>query len=425
MFHVTFATLAAAALLLPRAVIGQIIDSFERDELEREFESLAYGDQQVHHHFRHRHFRHHHPHLRHHKRAFLLASAPASTIPATPSSQDILPGRHAAVAQKLGHMDMEIRDLAGRKQVADTARTNLVNNVKQAVSHMNEAVEIRREVARTEARLDAEELKLKRLEDDRLRLDRSHGHLISSLHHIMEPKIRFAESRLDQSQERLHKLESNAAAWKSKETKFHDSSLTMLEKRRETNKRLQAADEAEKKARAEQEVAKKQLEAAKHSVVFNVEGYKYAQTRARASASELARGKEILVNAEASVKRLNGILNMEQKRVDESMAVGKDRVEGRIRELETLKEKSKSKLSKLNQEYKAWQEQQRLYARQVVADKQVTHQNDDDYAVHQQSVLNSAQAKVAYEAESDSDWAWDEWPAAGKQDVDEVQLTAI
>jgi hypothetical protein len=34
--------------------------------------------------------------------------------------------------------------------------------------------------------------------------------------------------------------------------------------------------------------------------------------------------------AELSVKRLTGILNMEQRRVDESMAVGKDRVQGEV-----------------------------------------------------------------------------------------------
>jgi len=315
--------------------------------------------------------------------------------------------------------------LAGRQQAERMARGHLEDNVKNAVVHMNEAVGIKRELARTDVQIRAEEVKLRKLEDDRLRLDRTHNHLVSSLHHIMEPKIQFAETRLKQRQRTLHDLEAKAAEWKEKENKFHEASLARLEERREQRHRLEAAEEAAKKAKIEEAAAKKQLEAVKHSVAFNVEGYRYAQTRARASASEEERGKEVAREAELSVKRLTGILNMEQRRVDESMAVGKDRVQGKLRELEGVKEKTKVRRAKLLEEYNAWQRQQRAWARRVAATKEITHDAAQDYAHHQQDVLDSAQAKVAYDAESDSDWAWDEWPGAGKHDVDEVHLDSM
>lgn len=406
-----------AAALLPGIVVGQIEDLAEFKELEGEFESLAYGGHRAHHH------RHHRPHLRHHKRAFLVAASPPTTDRAPAPDEALLPGRHPDVARKLGHMTQAMRDLAGRQQAATMARGNLEDNVQNAVLHMNEAVGIKRELARTDVQLRNEKMKLKKLEDDRLRLDRTHNHLVSSLRHIMEPKIEFAETRLKQRQRSLHELEAKASEWKEKETKFHEAALARLEERRETKQRLEAAEEAAKKARLESETAKKQLEAVKHSVAFNVEGYRYTQTRARASASEEERAKEVSREAELSVKRLSGILNMEQRRVDESMAVGKDRVQGKIRELEGVKEKSRVKRAKLSEEYGAWQRQQRAWARRIAATKQITHDASRDYADRQQEVLDSAQAKVAYDAESDSDWAWNDWPGPGQHDVDEVRLS--
>jgi len=423
MFRAALAALAVAALL-PDFVVCQVQDASELEDLEREFESLAYGGRRGHHQGHHHHSRHHRPHPRHHKSAFLAAS-PATTDRAPPPTEAFLPGRHPTVAKKLAHMPKAMRDLKGRQQAATMARGKLEENVQHAVLHMNEAVGIKRELARTKVQIRAEEIKLTKLEEDRLRLDRTHNHLVSSLHHIMEPKIQFAETRLKQRQKTLRELEERAVQWKEKEDKMHESSLARLEERRETKKKLEAAEDAVKKARIEEETAKKQLEVVKHGVAFNVEGYRYAQTRARGSASKEQRGKETTREAESSLKRLTGILNMEQRRVDESMAVGKDRVQGKIRELETVREKTVAKEKKLSHEYDAWKRQQRAWARRVAATKQTTHSASKEYADRQQEVLDSAQAKVAYEAESDSDWAWDEWPGSRKHDVDEVHLDAM
>lgn len=423
MFRAAVAFLAVAALL-PGIVVCQVEDASELADLEREFENLAYGGHRGNHQGHHHHYRHHRPQPRHHHSAF-LAAGPATTDRAAPPTEAFLPGRHPTVAKKLAHMNQAMRDLKGRQQAAAMARGKLEENNQQAILHMNEAVSIKRELARTDLAIRTEERKLKKLEDDRLRLDRTHNQLVSSLHHIMEPKIQFAETRLKQRQHTLHDLEEKAAEWKKQEDKFHEASLARLEERRETKKKLAAAEEEAKKARIEEETAQKQLEASKRGVAFNVERYRYAQTRARASASTEERGKQVEREAETSLKRLTGILNMEQRRVDESMAVGKDRVQGKIRELETVKETTMGKKKKLSHEYESWQRQQRVWARRVAATKQTTHFAAKDYASRQQEVLDSANAKAAYDAESDTDWAWDEWPGSRKHDVDEVHLDAM
>lgn len=397
-------------------MVGQIfdkIDASELPELEREFQHLVHSGPGQHH--------PHHGHLRRQKRASLFAAPSVTEAQAVP--QDLLEGRHPSVTSKLAHMKQEVSDLKGRKQAAEATRGELESHMTKASHHMGKAVLIKRELARTEARLRAEGKKIKRLEDDRLRLDRTHDHLVSSLHHIMEPKIDFAESTLTNKQRKERSLEAMAAEWEIKERNLHEAALEKLEERKKNKMRLDAANELEVKAHHEKEVAKKKLDESKHGVVSIVQTYKFAQTHAQASKSQEKRATEARTEQEKSVKRLRSILRMEERRVDESMAIGKDRVRGRINELEAIKRKSASHMVKLSKEYTSWQEKQRAWARRVAAAKAVAHGASKEFVKNQREVLDAAQAKVAQDAEDDSDWAWNEWPGQKKTDTEEVDVT--
>lgn len=190
-----------------------------------------------------------------------------------------MPRRHPKLLKKLGTMDQELRELKERQQAAASARGSMEGEVKESLRHMNKAVKMRRELARTEIEIREEDLKLKRMEDDRLRLDRTHSHLVASLHHIMEPKINFAETRFTDRERRAKEKDEEKEAWKAKEDKFHKAAIAMLEERRSVGAKLEAAKEAVEKARHEQELVEKEMSAVKHGVSFNVEGYKYARTK--------------------------------------------------------------------------------------------------------------------------------------------------
>lgn len=415
---------ATALLLLPSEVVGQLVSASEFPALEREFERMVDGQRRAHHHHRFRR------HLRHHKRAALFAApsggeareqSPEERIRA-PSPDDLLSGRHPSVARNLANMNEEVQDLKGRKQLVATSREELENHIKKASQHMSEAVGIKREIARTEFQLRHEEMKLKRLEDDRLRLDRSHDHLVSSLHHIMEPKIQFAEDSLATKQRRWHKSETKVAAWEERESKLHAAALLRLKERKDDKLKLETAVERAKVARREEELAKKQLEGAKHSVTSIVQDFKFAQTKAEASRSQEERAEQMFEEAQKSVKRMRSILSMEEKRVDESMALGKDRVDGSIQKLQAKKLKSSSKINTLKKEYGTWEGRERVWARKVAAKKQVTNDVSQEFAARHQKVMHEAEVKAGRDAESGSDWAWDEWPGKHAADTEEVHL---
>jgi len=428
--------LLTATVLLP----GVVLCDINEDELELQWLTGEAGE---HEYSRHRHHRHHLRHHRrhrpflghHHKRAVLFAEAEAPSAdraeienaiakrtPGETEAEDLLPRRHPKLLNKLGVMDQELHELKARQQAAASARGSMEGEVKESLRHMNKAVNMRRELARTEILIREEGLKLKRLEDDRLRLDRTHSHLVASLHHIMEPKINYAETRFTARERRSKELDVEEQAWKAKEEKFHKAAIAMLEERRNIGSKLEAAKEAVEKAHREQELVEKEMVGVKHGVSFNVEGYKYARTKERAAKSSADTSDEEMQQSKASVERISNILNMEQRRVDDSMAHGKDRVQGKIRELEKIKTRSTAHLAHVEEEYHAWQQQQKILGERLAASMKTTHGAAEEYAKQQKDVLDIAQAKVVADAESDSDWAWNEWPGKSKHDEEEVHV---
>jgi hypothetical protein len=342
------------------------------------------------------------------------AAPGVAPAPEVPIVEKILPRRHPAVATKLGHMDQAMRSLKSKKQEAAQVRSAYETEVKTAIRAMNEAQGLRMMVSKTEAEMREEKRKMHRLAEDRLRLDKTHHHLVSSLHHIMDPKLELADSRVKDEEEEVKGLEEDSSRWKQKEEQFHSSSIAMIEERRASKKRVEDAKAAEAKAQKETEMAEKQYMNDKRNVNFNVQGYRYALAKAHAAQSRQERSEQESREAKVAKKRLESILKMEQRRVDEAMAIGKDRVQGKIHELESKEEDSKLKLSGIMQKYSSWQGTQRKWAKQLASTKQITHVAAEEYAAQQKAILASATAKVAYDAESNSDWAWDAWPGDGR-----------
>jgi len=301
--------------------------------------------------------------------------------------------------------------LKERQGAAVNVRESLEGDIKQAMTHMNSVAGIKRELAKTEVAIRHEERKMKTLDEDRLHLDMTHHSLTASLHHIMEPKISFAEKRLQKRKRKLHLLEVKEVEWKKNEDKFHAASLASLDERDKSKADLEASLVAEEKAHQDRIQAEKQFKAAKKNTNFNIQGYRYAEEEERGATRKDTRGAEEEQQAEASVKRLNHILHTEQKRVDESMAIGKDKVQSKMRRVEEKEKESNEKLASLKKEYAEWQDQQGVWANRIANLKHGTHVASKDFADSQEAVLASAREAVVMDAEDDSDWAWDggEW----------------
>lgn len=366
---------------------------------------------------RHHHHHHHHEGHRQNRNLGLLGRHRADPAPSGLDTEPVL-GRRPDVAIKLAHMDGEIRTLKSHQQSAVLARSNLEGQVKEAAKHTNRVAGIRGQLARTQVQIRSQERKLQILERDRERLDLTHLNLRSSLHHIMEPKIKYAEMQLQKKMEKLNKLASNDAQWKDKVDKFHTAALATLEERRKSKQDLELARVAEEKAHQDREVAEKRLVESKQAASFNIGGYKYSLEEERAAMSKEERGKEQAIQEEISVKRLSHIMDIQERRVDESMALGKDRLLHKIQHLEKSKQRSSERLAKLKQTYLEWKDQNRANAAELARAKQNMRAAAQNFADNQGEVLAAAGAKVVSDAEHRSDWAWDDWP--GRDGADDI-----
>lgn len=248
---------------------------------------------------------------------------------------------------------------------------------------------------------------MKKLAEDSLHLDMTHHSLTSSLHHIMEPKISFAEKRLQKRRRKLHVSQTKEAEWKEREEKFHAASLAALDTRDKSKTNLEAALVAEEKAHHERIQAEKQFRSAKKSTNFNIQSYRYSEEQSRGATRKEKRAAEEEREAKASVKRLKHIMHMEQKRVDESMALGKDKVQGKMHKVEAAETASNEKLANLKREFAEWQEQQGVWANRIENLKHGTHTAAKAFADSQESILASARNAMVKDAQDDSDWAWD------------------
>jgi len=353
--------------------------------------------------------RHHHK-PRHHHHRFLQRRSLPFLMQTTP--EDLLKGRHPTVAKHLKGMDGEMQTLQSRHHIAVEARHILEGEVKQAAKHENELAAIKSDLAHTAVHMRVEERKLKRLEEDRLHLDRSHSSLVSSLRHVMGPKIAFAEARLQKRKQKLHRVQAEAAKWSSEETEFHAASLASIKRRDVSKEEVQAAAHAEEKAHSDWIAAEKELHAAKEDTNLNIERYRYSHEEALASASKKTQNEQETKEAESALQRLNHILRMEEDRVDESMALGIDRVRGKMQKVRKDEELSHKKFDALKAEYAQWQLSNKKWSDQLASTHDRAERADEYYSDTQKSILNAASNQAIMGAVSNTDWAWNDWNTA-------------
>jgi len=127
--------------------------------------------------------------------------------------------------------------------------------------------------------------------------------------------------------------------------------------------------------------------------------------------------EEATLAAKESVSKLNNVLQVESEKVEESMEVNRNRIRRKMGEIAASQEKSRIDLENLRHQYTDWQEKQRVRAADVIRKGQETAATADAYTEGQKQVLDSAQTKVARDAESKSDWAGESWQSGFESDA--------
>lgn len=317
-----------------------------------------------------------------------------------------LPGRHPSVEKALDGMSGDLQSLKEKQMVAKQDRAELEGKVSEVVHHMNDAMSIKHAISQKEAALRIQKNKIRALEREVKHLDQTHGSLVNSLHRVLEPKLMFAASRLEKK-ERVAEKEAQAAnGWKEKKEQLHIHALQLIKEKNAAHQSLLEAQAEVARAKQREELADKRYRSERQDTSREVASYRYAETRFKAEITHEEAAERQAVAAKRSVEKLRNVMQVESEKVEMSIAASKQRLERKMRELEAVREHAGHELDDLQQRYSEWQASQRERAAEVVKKSEDTAAASEAFAVGQKQVLDSAQSKVAKEAESKSDWAW-------------------
>merc|ERR1740130_1526581 len=327
--------------------------------------------------------------------------SPAATMPMS------LPGRHKSVEKALEGMSGDLTVLKEKQLAAQASRGELEGKVSDVAHHMNDAMSIKHAIGQKEAQLRKDLNKLKGLEREAKHVEKTHESLVTSLHRILEPKLVYAKQRLEKKEMVLQKEQEKAKGWEQKRDTLHDHALETLKEKKVAYASLLQAEERTREAKKGEQISHINYEHQRQKTGQEIQSFRYSETRLKAEVTHEKAAEEATLKAKESVNKLDHVLKVEAEKVDESSEVSKSRISNKIREIERAEEKSKNELAGLQNQYREWQEGQRMRAADVVRKGQDTAIAAQAYAEGQKQVLDTAETKVAREAEINSDWAGD------------------
>jgi len=317
-----------------------------------------------------------------------------------------LPGRHPSVEKALDGMTGDLQNLQDTQQAAKDARGELEGTVSAAFQHTNDAFAMKQAMAKKQAQLRRERGRIEELEFDEGKLDNTRKNLVSSLHRMLDPKIMKARVREEKKMAKLHKEETAAMAWKEKRDQLKSSAMEVISKKKASHQSLLQAEEEVAQAKKKEQLARIQYEHDRTTTAEKVQSYRYAETRFKAEMQHGKAASNAAKEAHGSVEKLHNVYGMEQQKVDQSIGFRKHRIEHQVHELQAAHQKSSEELTDLEQRYKEWQASQRERTAAVIKQSQDTEAASDAYAARQKQVLDTAQHKVAQDAEIGD---WDGW----------------
>jgi len=329
----------------------------------------------------------------------------------------MLPGRHPSVEKALDGMGDDLVNLKEKQFIAKETRGQLEGKVTEVVRHMNDAMSIKHAIGKKEAEIRREKSKLAGLEREAKHVEETHASLVSSLHRVLEPKLMFARTRLERKEMILEKEAKAVKIWQEKKDQIHAHALQVLEEKKVAHEGVLQAEQAVAEAKKMEEIAEVKYNQARQRTGSEIQSYRYAETRVKAEITHEKAAEEATLAAKESVKKLGNVLEVESQKVEESMTVSKNQIHRRMQQTEVAREKTEQEVAGLKQQYREWQEHQKLRAAEVIKKAQDTSDAAEAYADRQKQVLDSASSKVAHDAEAKSDWAGESWESGFSNDA--------
>lgn len=323
-------------------------------------------------------------------------------------------------------MDGDLKVLKQERNDMDEAREEMSESKARALSHMNDAIGLQRELVRADSLAKGQQRVLKKLETEQGKLQSTHDSLYGKLDAIMAPKLAKAKQRLEKENEAVQASVADQEKWDGKAKQYRQVALEALKKKKEALKALKEADMELANARKNREKAEIEYRKAKTGVNGKVEAFRFADTELRAAVSKRADREIAVKDASAAADELQGIFDAEVKRIDEALEVGKKRFNMRIQRTNAIIAEAQHAEQELKTRFTQWQGAQRERAEEAAANEEKYQAELKGYDDQRQTIFDTAQEKAAHKAEAISDWADDDWAWAHHgSDAEEIGAQPI
>jgi len=137
----------------------------------------------------------------------------------------------------------------------------------------------------------------------------------------------------------------------------------------------------------------------------------YVETKAKAEASKLKVAELAARDADHSVQKLDGIRIIEEEKVKQHLALGKNKFQNKFNKMAATRTQTASEIASLEKQYAGWSMDQQQESQQIAKDHYASELASQAYGERQAEAFARAQAQV-YQYGTGS--AWDnQWAAEG------------
>lgn len=202
-----------------------------------------------------------------------------------------------------------------------------------------------------------------------------------------------AMQELEDAQRDVRAKQDEAQDWKDNLEHIRDQAMEMAKENMTSFANLQETQTQLSWAQQQAQLADKQFKEKRDMAAQEVETLKNAEHKFEAEVAKLKVAENQKGAAEESVRRLNVIRNMEEQKVDQTLANGKLRLRHKMQESAAARSQTLQQIHSLEDQYSQWKESQQQRLQHLDQVKAATQAASDQYAQSLQEEFNEGQEK--------------------------------
>lgn len=308
-------------------------------------------------------------------------------------------------------MTNELRGLEQEYHQVESSRSGYESSMSRATAHRKEEVDMKREALRAQSLLRREAKAIANLRTQQERLLASRGSLMAKLDMIMQPKVRGAESRIQEQQKAVDAAVKRESTWATKAGNLKEQALQALKTRDEAQSALEETEKKLAEVQAELTKGTEFYRRAKLRLRSQVEAARWAATELSGASAHRTDQETGLQDAMSAKKEVEQIYAAEVARIDEALAQGKANMQKKVEREEGIAQEAEQASLVLRKRYQLWKSEQMHDEDEAEQSREKYQELLKGYQAHRQAITREAESRAVHKAEArrgqSGDWAWD------------------